>query len=340
MAEVQAYSEKVMRANLSKLPDGEYTGEDFTDGLRLGDEPIPIRVRVTIAGDEATVDLSESADQVGGPINAPVASTRSAVYTFFVNMMSRGTPVNDGSYRPITVIARKGSICNPHFPAPVRSRMATCYRIMTTLKHAFANASSDLVAAAGDDSTNSVAFAYQKDEGYKVSHEILGGGNGATKRCDGADGIAQALSNCANTPIEALEVECEAVRVLSYGLIPDSGGPGCFRGGLGIERTYEVLMEGVTLCTAGDRQMTPPWGFGGGGSGSPSTYTIVRDGKSISLGVLTTMTIRKGDIVVARTSGGGGFGDPRERPRDAVRQDLAKGYIGPDSARDIYGYNV
>lgn len=340
MTETQDYSERVMRASIGRIADGVYVGEDVTDGLQPGDPPIPIRARVTVSGDEAVVDLTESADQVRGPINAPLASVYSAVYTFFAQIGSHGVPINDGSYRPIRVVTRRGSICEPVFPAPVRSRMATCYRLLTTLKRAFGAVAPELVAACGDDSTNSVAFGYRHDGGYEVYHEVVGGGNGATCRGDGEDGIAQGLSNTANTPVESLEVEYDFVRVASYGLIPDSGGAGRHRGGLGIRKTFEILKPGVVLSTAGDRHSTPPWGLAGGGDGTLSRYRLMRRGEPVYVHPLDLMETEAGDLLIAETSGGGGFGDPRERPREAVLRDVADGAVSRAAAASLYGVEI
>ena len=337
MKEAQDHAERVIRSNLAELPDGEYIGDDYIDGLREGDAPTLVRVRVRVDGDQAVVDLSESADQVNGPINSPLASTQSAVYTFFVIMLGGQAPANDGSYRPVRIVTRKGSICDPVFPAPVRSRSVTCYRILTALKRAFGGVVPHLVAAAGDDSVNSVMMGHRDEDGYHVYHESVGGGNGATTQCDGVDGVSQCLSNCANTPVESTEVECGFVRVSSYGLVPDSGGSGRFRGGRGIEKRYEILADGVTLCTCGDRHDSRPWGLEGGGEGSLSRYAILRDGESIELKPVSTVTTRKGDIILIRTSGGGGYGDPRERLPDRNHKDLAEGAITPERAKAIYG---
>jgi N-methylhydantoinase B len=308
MSELQAYSERFMRTNLARLPDGVYRGEDFCDGLRPGDPALPIRATVTITGDEALVDLTDCADQVQGPINAPIASTWSAVYTFFVSIMSQGAPVNDGSYRPIKVVTRKGSILDPIYPAPVRSRMSTCYRVFSALRRAFADVAPDRVAASGHETTTSAAFSRRTPEKYFVYHEILAGGLGASMHGDGCDGVAQPLSNTGNTPVEVMETDLDFVRCVSYGLVTGSGGDGLHRGGMGIRKAYEILAEDVVFGSNGDRCENPPWGANGGGSGSRSAFRINRGAETIELGPQNTLKLRKGDIVVVETSGGGGWG--------------------------------
>ncbi|WP_426954922.1 hydantoinase B/oxoprolinase family protein [Muricoccus radiodurans] len=308
MTELQDYAERVMRANLARLPDGTYSGEDFCDGLRPGDPPIPIRATVTIRGDEAQVDLSGCADQVNGPVNSPIASTWSAVFTFFISMMEEGAPVNDGSYRPIRVTTRKGSICDPIYPAPVRSRMSTSYRIYSALRRAFAEEVPDRVAACGHETTTSVAFMRRTPEKYHVYHEVIAGGLGASMHGDGCDGVAQPLSNTGNTPVEVTEVDLDFVRVRSYGLVEGSGGAGRHRGGKGIRKVYEVLKDDVTFCSNGDRCGSAPWGVAGGGPGRLSAFRILRGEETIELTALNTRPTLKGDVIVVETCGGGGWG--------------------------------
>ncbi|MGD9711317.1 MAG: hydantoinase B/oxoprolinase family protein [Lautropia sp.] len=313
MRELQDYSERYMRTNLERIPDGTYTGEDFCDGLNPGDPPIPIRVAVKVIKDEVEVDLSACADQVEGPVNAPIASTTSVVYSFFAMLVSDGGPANDGSQRPIRIKTRKGSICDPHFPAAVRSRMSTCYRIFSALRRAFVQAAPERIGAAGHEATTGVAFSKKSTTKYRVYHEIIGGGWGASMYGDGCDGIAQPLSNTGNTPIEVMEVENEYARILSYSLIAGSGGEGKYRGGMGLRREYEILDDGVVFCSNGDRLQVPPWGADGGKPGKRSGFQLKRGNDVIELSALNTMTVKKGDIIVAETSGGGGWGDSNSR---------------------------
>lgn len=310
MTELQDYSERYMRATLQRLPDGIYHGEDFCDPLKPGEALIPIRASVTVAGDQVEVDLSGCADQVEGPVNSPIASTYSAVFTFFVSMMSETAPVNDGSYRPVTIQTRKGSICDPIYPAAVRSRMSTCYRIFSALRAAFAEKVPDRIAACGHEATTSVAFSRKTPGRYQVYHEVLAGGLGASMHGPGCDGVAQPLSNTGNTPIEVMELDLDFARVRSYGLITGSGGKGRHEGGMGIRKVYEILADDVTFCTNGDRCESAPWGANGGGPGSLSGFRIERGNEVIALGALNTLRVHKGDVIVAETCGGGGWGTP------------------------------
>ncbi|MCH2662139.1 hydantoinase B/oxoprolinase family protein, partial [bacterium] len=175
---------------------------------------------------------------------------------------------------------------------------------------------------------------------YEMFCEIVMGGMGAGPANDGAEVVAQMLSNTGNTPPEAIEMDNGFVRVAEYALIPDTGGPGRQRGGLGVRRTYEILKDGVLLSTYGDRHNMPPWSLEGGCEGSFSAFTIYRDGEAIRIPASTNMEVRKGDRFVIEISGGGGYGDPKLRDAAAVRSDLACGRIGAQAARDIYGLDA
>lgn len=340
MVELQNYSEKMLRATIAGLPDGEFFGEDKLDGRSLNSVQPVIRARVVIDGDQALVDLSGTDDQVPWPVNSPVASTESAVLTVFGQLAGSGVPTNDGIYRPIDIVTRKGSLVDPHHPAPVQSRMNAAYRTASAVKRALAEVAPGQFSAAGADTTNSITMSRVGEEGYEMFCEIVMGGMGAGPANDGAEVIAQMLSNTGNTPTEAIEMDQDFVRIAEYALIPDSGGPGQQRGGLGVRRTYDVLRDGVLLSTYGDRHNTPPWSLVGGYEGGFSTFTLIRDDEEIRIPASTNMEVRKGDRFMIEISGGGGYGDPKLRDRDAVREDLACGRISVIAARDIYGLEL
>ena len=340
MAELQNYSEKMLRATIAGLPDGEFFGEDKLDGRSLNSVQPVIRARVVIDGDQALVDLSGTDDQVPWPVNSPVASTESAVLTVFGQLAGSGVPTNDGIYRPIDIVTRKGSLVDPHHPAPVQSRMNAAYRTASAVKRALAEVAPEQFSAAGADTTNSITMSRVGEEGYEMFCEIVMGGMGAGPANDGAEVIAQMLSNTGNTPTEAIEMDQDFVRIAEYALIPDSGGPGQQRGGLGVRRTYDVLRDGVLLSTYGDRHNTPPWSLVGGYEGGFSAFTLIRDGEEIRIAASTNMEVRKGDRFMIEISGGGGYGDPKLRDREAVREDLACGRISLQAAREIYGLNM
>jgi N-methylhydantoinase B len=338
MSEMQDYAERIMRGAISALPDGTYYGEDVLDGQTLGGTQPTVRSKVVISGDEAVVDLSESDDQVGWPVNSPVASTESAVLTIFRLLCGPDVPTNAGTYRPISVITRLGSILDPRHPAPLRGRMTSAYRTGTAVKRALSAADPTRFSAAGSDSTNSISMSRRGPMGYEMFTELLSGGNGAGPRGDGAEAIAQMLSNTANTPVESTEMDYEFVRIVQMSLVPDSGGPGTYRGGLGYRRVYEILADDVVVSTNGDRHDSAPWGLVGGGAGSRSSYCVVRGDVETRVPAASISVCNKGDEFIVNVAGGGGYGDPKARAREAVADDLRCGRVSSEMAAEVYGY--
>lgn len=341
MAELQDYSERMLRATIAALPDGEFFGEDSLDGRTL-DSPQPvIRARVVIDGDQALVDLSETDDQISWPVNAPVASTHSAVLTVFGQLAGAGVPTNDGIYRPIEIVTRKGSLLDPRHPAPVRGRMSSAYRTASAVKRALANAAPEQFSAAGGDTTNAVTMSRRSPGGgYEMFGEIVMGGNGAGPSNDGAEVVAQMLSNTGNTPVEAIEMDLDFVRIAEYALIADSGGAGRHRGGLGVRRVYDILDDDVLISTNSDRHNTAPWGLAGGNDGSLAAFTVIRNGEAMRVPAASNIRCGKGDRFVIEIPGGGGYGDPRTRDPAAIREDLRCGRVSAAAAREIYGVSA
>ncbi|MDH3701660.1 MAG: hydantoinase B/oxoprolinase family protein [Alphaproteobacteria bacterium] len=343
MAELQDYSERMLRASIAALPDGEFYGEDRLDGRTL-DSPQPaIRARVVIEGDHALVDMSESDDQISWPVNNPVASTHSAVMTVFGQLAGTGVPTNDGIYRPIDIITRKGSVLDPHHPAPVRGRMSAAYRTASAVKRALAEAAPELFSAAGADTTNTITMSQRgggNGGGYQMFAEIIMGGNGAGPDNDGAEVVAQMLSNTGNTPVEAIEMDNDFIRIEEYALIPDSGGPGRRRGGLGVRREYAILKDGVLISTNSDRHNTAPWGLAEGRDGNLACFTLIRDGKETRVPGASNIECKQGDRFRIQIPGGGGYGDPATRDPAAVLDDVRCGRISKRAAQDEYGVNV
>ncbi|MDC0987120.1 hydantoinase B/oxoprolinase family protein [Alphaproteobacteria bacterium] len=336
MAELQDYSERRMRAVIERIPDGVYAGDDMLDGQRAGDPLVPMRAKITVRDDEVEVDLSECADQVVWPINIPLASSQSGTLTLFATLLGPEAITNAGTYRPIKIITRKGSIVDPIHPAPVRGRMTGVYRMATALKRALGVAVPDQTAAAGCDGTFSVTIAYKDGGQYNMFTEILAGGNGGAKGCDGAEAIPQILSNTGNAPVEAIERGHPFVRIREYSLIANSGGAGEFRGGLGIRKRFEILADEVLLSTNGDRHQSDPWGLAGGEPGSRTAYVIHRDGQEIQIDAASNQKLYKGDIFEMVISGGGGWGDPTSREPALIQQDIRNGRITIEAARKSY----
>lgn len=322
------YSERRMRAAIRGVPDGTYHGEAMIDDDGRSDKPVTIRADVTIGGDSVTVDFTGTDAQVGTNINCPFASTvASAVACVKSVMTSPDIPFNDGAARAIRVEAPRGSILNPNPPAPVRARLLPSYRAYNAVMTALAQAVPDRIVAAGFDTTSVICLSHLGEAGYNIYIEIFGGGNGAGAANDGCDGVDSPLSNCANIPLESMEMDYDFFRVEDYSLIPDSGGAGRHRGGLGFQRVYHILKDGVTLATYGDRFAKPAEGIFGGKSGARAETLVERGHEAIRLGSKQKFALQAGDRLIFRTGGGGGYGDPAERVPQQAQRDRAMGYV-------------
>ena len=279
MAEVLDYSEAMMRAALRQLPDGEASFEDVFDGdgvLSPGaeaDEPFTVRLTVRKQGDTLTADFAGSDGQVAGPMNAPLTVTASGVYCALKMIADPKSliPPNSGCWRPVSVIAPAGSVVNAQMPAPVvYANHEMSHRVADMVMAALFQISPQNVMAASQGTSAVATFGgvdYRTGERY-VSYESLKGGFGARPVKDGINAVASTISNMMNTPIEILEVSFP-LRVEEYALIPDSGGAGQWRGGLGARRVWRVLGNEAHAAVCCERSLTPPFGLAGGEPGAP-----------------------------------------------------------------------
>jgi N-methylhydantoinase B len=242
-------------------------------------------------------------------------------------LTSPDIPFNAGAARPVSITAPKGSLLNPRHPAPVRARMEACFRAWNAIMKALAKAVPDRVVAPGFDTTTVGVLSHLGPNGWSVYLEIYGGGLGATEQTDGCDAVDGPLSNCSNTPVEALDQDFSFFRVVEYSLRPDSGGDGTTRGGLGFLRRFEVLTDDVQIALYSDRFRLLPEGLFGGAPGTNGFCEILRDGQIIPLKSKDKTTLRKGDVVTLAVGGGGGYGPPEHRSADKRKTDLAERYV-------------
>ncbi|MBM3571013.1 MAG: hydantoinase B/oxoprolinase family protein [Alphaproteobacteria bacterium] len=328
MDEMNAYSERRMRAAIAAAPDGVYRGEDFIDDDGAGGGPVPIRCAVTIAGDRLAVDFAGTGGQVPTNMNCPFASTLASAYCCVKGVLTDpDTPFNAGSVAPISVTAPLGTILNPRRPAPVRARMTPVNRSFNAIMKALAQAVPERVIATGFDTTTGPYLSRRTEARYQVYHEIIGGGWGASARADGCSSVDGPTSNCANAPIEALDMDYDYFRVTEYAVIPGSGGAGKFRGGLGTRRRYLILKDGVQYAQYGDRFRFRPTGLFGGHDGKAARCTLTRDGETVELASKVMMELKTGDMLTVETGGGGGYGPPDERAGAAIASDAADGFV-------------
>ena len=317
MAALLDYSEQRMRAAIAEAPDGVYHGEDQLDSDGVNAEPLVVRARVEIAGDSVTVDYEGTCGQVRTNVNCPFASTIAAGLSCVKSVLtSPDIPFNEGSKRPIDIVAPYGSMLNPRPPAPVRARMLSAYRAYNAVMKALAQAVPERVMAAGFDSTHSTCLSRLDERGYGIYLEIFGGGYGANAIGDGCDAVDSPLSNCSNIPVEAIDMEHDFFRVTEYALVDGSGGGGAHRGGLGMRRVYEVLADDVEYQSYSDRFTIPPEGLFGGEDGGAAFTCVLRGNEKIMLDSKTSFRLAKGDRLVMSTGGGAGYGDASRRSQD------------------------
>ena len=313
--ELLAYSERLMRAELQKMPAGRYEAEDFMDEDGVTDDPISIKVAITFDPEKgsAAVDFSGSAPQVGGSINAVFAIAYSACYYVFRCLLGDDAPATAGLMKAISVFAPEGTIVNARPPAAVAGGNVECsQRLVDVLLRALAQAAPDRVPAAsyGTMSNLTIGGWDSRIDAPFTYYETTAGGMGARPGMDGIDGIHCHMTNSLNTPVEALEY-AYPFRVRSYSYRKGSGGEGEFKGGEGIVREIELLVDAqVTLL--GDRRKFQPYGLSGGHGGAVGFTTLIRpDGTSELLRAKSSLHAKQGDAIHLETPGGGGWGKLR-----------------------------
>jgi N-methylhydantoinase B len=330
------YSERRMRAAIAALPDGTWAGEAWldSDGSRPDAPPARIVARVTIRRDGAEIDFTGSAREARSMFNSPFASSMAAALTALRSVLGDlEMPANDGCNRPVRVTLPPGSLLNPSPGLPVRARATAACRALDAVHDALGQAVPDRVPAQGMNATTGFYLARPRPRGgFDLHLDILGGGWGAAKGYDGIHATDHVLSSCRLTPVEAIEQVSPHLRVEATELIPDSFGAGEFNGGMGLLRRYRVLAEGVRLSLYSDRFALPPRGREGGRDGARASLTVRRGDETFSLPAAGSLDLHPGDVVELRLAGGGGWGPPARRPREALACDLEDGVVTPASA--------
>ncbi|MHA7851929.1 hydantoinase B/oxoprolinase family protein [Roseovarius sp.] len=326
MSRALDYSETRMRNAIAELPDGIFSAEAEIEGATASSPTTKIRVEVEISGDQMDISFDGTDPQLKNNLNCPYASTIAAAIACVKSVLtSDDVPFNEGIARAVRVSAPLGSILNPRPPAAVRARLLASHRVFNSIMMALARVCPDKVIAEGFDTTTPICLSHQGATGYSIYLEILGGGYGAGMNNDGADGVDCPLSNCSNIPIEALEMDYQFMRIENYALRPGSGGAGRRRGGHGFERSYRMLKDDVLFSTYTDRFNIRPRGLMGGQPGAACSIHIERNGIEIPLTSKASCALEKGDLLVVRTGGGAGFGEPDDRSEEQVSKDLRLG---------------
>ncbi|HXP94600.1 MAG TPA: hydantoinase B/oxoprolinase family protein [Candidatus Binatia bacterium] len=336
-------SERLARVAVRAIPDGTYEAESYMDDDGVGTDPVPIKVRVVVAGDEMTVDLSEVSRQVAGYYNSGATAGRSAAQVAFKCVTTpRLYPINDGMFRPLNVILPPGRVVSAVKPAAMRQWMTIPMTVVDSIFKALSPALPERVVAGHHaDLCSMNLFGTDPRSGrfYVASVGLPGGGWGAKYNSDGMSAtVCINDGDTHNSPSEATEVKLP-ILIESYALRPDSGGAGRHRGGLGVKRRMRALAP-MNIITKMERTKCAPWGLRNGKPGLPNCTRIERaDGTVVQPpnGKLQGVQLAADDVVVIESGGGGGFGDPKERAAEAVRADVRRGYVTREAALADYG---
>jgi len=332
------YTERLTRAELREIPEGVYRFTDHIDGLGANPVPIILQAEVTIRDGGAIVDWTGTSPQVKGGINPSFPFTKACAYTAFRSILKADLPTCHGFTRAIEVRAPLGCLVNPTFPAPCGARGITGYRMIDCLIGALAPAVPDRVTADTSGGSTLPTISSFRDGKASIFCETFMGTWGGTSAHDGQSAVPHMGANQSNVPVEMIESDYP-IRIDRYGLVPDTGGPGRYRGGLSLVRDYRVLSDEATLNIRSDKRDFPPHGLFGGGTGAPSLNLINPDQENKLLPVLMTEIerLKQGDVYRHIMAGGGGYGDPLERdPRD-VLEDVLEEKVTIEHAARAYG---
>ena len=341
------YSERLMRDAIRALPDGEYKAKTYIDGFLDDPDPshkdLPIAVTLRVKGDSITVDLTGTAPQIPNkPINMPLVGTVDiAVWltlrSILLDSVIYGSiPQNEGLTRPITIVAPKGSLANPIFPAPVIARFCPGNAVADTVMKALSQAVPQQVSA-GIGNLRVIAFSGVQEGRQWVHMEILEGSYGGRFGSDGMDAVDTLFANTRNNPIEDIESHLP-LRVNRYELLEDVAAPGRNRGGIGTVREFTFLTDGA-FSIEGDGHKFRPWGYGGGAEGHPGSLRLV-DGNGHVTELVSKVPyhpVSAGDRLISHGPSGGGYGNPKERPVEQVLSDVLEGFISAETAKREYG---
>jgi N-methylhydantoinase B len=349
MAQVMDYSERLMRATLADLPDGEGVFEDFCDGDGIADDELgrdaPFRIRLCVkkAADRLIVDFAGTAGEVKGPMNAPLSVTASGIYCGLKTAIDPNNliPPNSGCWRAIEIRAPKGSVVNATFPAPVvYANHEISHRVADMVMGALASFIPEQVMACsqGTSAILTLGGVDPRTGRPYVSYETVKGGYGARPNKDGINCIASGISNTMNTPVEIMEMAFP-VRIERYEVNPDSGGAGRYRGGCGAIRVWRLL-DGAdatgALCM--ERMTSPPFGLLGGKAGAAAVVKLTKpEGATRHLPGKGAFSAPAGAVIAMITPGSGGFGPAAARDPAAIARDLLDGYVSAAAAERDYG---
>ena len=337
-------TERRLREQIAKLPDGDYYYEDYLEYYNEGRlDPVLMRIKLSVVGDQIIADFAGSNPQVPGVVNSSLAVTGAGVFVAIKSTLDPGGTVNHGAFRPIELRAPEASITDVRNDAPAGAHGEVRKRAVSVTLGALSQIIPDLVSGdlCGSSFPNAIGGYNKRRHRQYVYYEAPAGGNGGVLEHDGPSAMVNV--DFGNLPsvqtVESIENEMPLI-IERCELRIDSGGEGANRGGLGMRREVRLLDAEGSYSVLSDRAVIPPFGVLGGGSGAPYIVSVVRDGEEIGFetpGKVTGHPVRFDDKVVMRSAGGGGYGDPLTRDPARVRADVVDGFVSRERAAKAYG---
>jgi N-methylhydantoinase B len=334
-----ARAEALMRANVSALPNGTYSCDDFLDNDGVTDTPLPIALDLTVAGDRIKLDFSRSAKACDGPLNISRATTIACCYVALKHLFT-DVPANAGCLSPIDFVIPDTTLLGVSAPKPVGGYTETILRVIDVIFGAFAKAAPERANGSPFATINALSLAGWRAHGRRwVMFCFFGGGLGGNPEGDGLNHGNNPISTATIPPMEILE-SLYPIMFTQWALRPDSAGPGRHRGGLGAVYEIEALADGgAEVFLLGERGKYPPFGVNGGKTAALNRFVYETDDGEMTPPLVTKISdirIRQGQKVRLETPGGGGFGDPTTREPERVIRDVRLGYISREAALRDY----
>jgi N-methylhydantoinase B len=342
MEGVQDYAEAQMRNAIAEIPDGVYIGEAFLDDDGFDAHDVNVKVTLTVKGEELTADFAGTHPQTQSPINSPIANSATSVYVALLTTIGQNVPRTEGAYNPIKIEAPEGCLVNPLSPAPVASStLDTACAILEATWMALAKVIPEKIPAGWNRKAGPTFTGIDPRNGrFFIQFCFCGmGGAGASSYADGisfiSDGID--LGGLLSPNIETMELQCPQLN-LTHQLLIDSGGPGEYRGGLGVEYRIQWIAPKVSASMHGDGLRYPPYGLKGGKPGTVNRPLINEDREDqIDMPSKGLFELGYDDTYTLYASGGGGWGDPLNRDPELVREDVRNEFVSLGGAERDYG---
>ncbi len=341
--ELIARSERQMRARIRDCPDGDYYAEGYIESDGSNPDPLVVRLKLTVAGDEINADFTGTSNQTDGPTNCGPAMAFNAVGTIVKAFLDPNTPINHGSFNPITVIAPEKSFINARETAPCGGMAEVKFLIDSVVAAAMGQVVPGMSVGDLKGGANHIHIAGPRDDGGTYIHyEWPAGGTGASHGTDGSNAVRSYNEGDFNSIQSVETVESQyPLRVERCEIREGACGDGANRGGFGLRRDVRILGDTAMLSVLSEKNVIPPYGVAGGSNGAANRFVVLRDGAVVQPsdvpGKVSGFPLRPGDVVREETAGGGGYGDPLTRDPDDVARDVAEGYLTTDQAMVRYG---